>query len=133
MNIPEHEIIIGNDEICKTLGFESSKVYVYKVPNLFPFEKECDTGWTEFNVQQLGFHADWNMLVGAYNRILLILHNMSETGKKLLQDDKNFFARWGTRTVFMVSDINHQINIESAWRKMVDFCKWYNQVLPIIK
>lgn len=127
------EIISGNDEICQTLGFESSKVYVYKVPNTFPFEKEADTGWTECDTQAILFHTDWNMLVGAYNRILLIVRNLSETGRKLLNEDKNFFAKWGTSTVFMVSDINWQININSAWLKMVDFCKWYNSVKLMIK
>ncbi len=122
------EIITGNDEIAKCIGFDSDKPYVYKVPNTFPFENENNTGWTEFNTKEIGFDKDWNMLVGAYNKILLILKNLNPIYRELLQKDESFFARWGTKTVFMVSDINHQINIDSSWKKMVDFCKWYNHI-----
>lgn len=128
----EAEIITGNDHLCQMLEFESNKVYVYKVPNLFPFQG-YESGYMESNVQAILFHTDWNMLVGAYNGMLKILHDLPETGKQLLQEDKNFFARWGTKTVFMVSDVNYQINIHSAWMKLVDFAKWWNAVKLMIK
>lgn len=124
----EAELITGNDEICQTLGFESNKAYVYQVPNLFPHEKEVDTGWMEWNVQDIGFEKDWNMLVGAYNRILLILNNLSPIQKELLKQDKNFFASFGVKNVFRVSDVNWQVNISTSWQHIVDFCKWYNSV-----
>lgn len=124
----EHELIVGNDEICQLLGWETNKAYVYKVPNTFPHEKEADTGWIELGTQAIGFHRDWNMLIGAYNRALLILNNLTETQKKLLQEDKAFFAKFGIKNVFGVSDVNWQINITSSWIKFVDFCKWYNSI-----
>lgn len=130
----EAEIIMGNDEICKAIGFVTNRSYVYQVPNLFPHEKEGgDTGWTEWGTQEIGFEKDWNMLVGAYNRVLLIYHTLSDTQKELLSHDKSFFARYGVKNVFGVSDVNWQINISSSWLKLVDFCKWYNQIKFVTK
>lgn len=124
MNITE--VISGNDQICQALGFESNKVYVYKVPNTFPFEKEADTGWTEFNVQQLLFHSDWNMLIGAYNHCLEKLEQLPVSLKALLKEDKNIVVNFGTRNFFGLFE--NQLHISSSWIKLVDLCKWYNSV-----
>lgn len=122
----ELEIINGNDEICRLLQFKSDKVYMYQVPNTFPHEKEYDTGWTEFNVQAIPFHEDWNMLIGAYNRALAILNSMPDTAKQLLKEDKNFIVNFGVKNFFGLFD-NH-LSISSCWIKMVDFAKWWNVV-----
>jgi len=131
----EAELITGNDEICQLIGFKSTKAYVYEVPNLFPYDLDegNDTGWTEWDVQAIGFEKDWNMLVGAYNRALTILHKLSDTQKELLNQDKGFFAKFGVKHIFGVSDVNGQINITSSWLKLVDFCKWYNNIKHITK
>lgn len=100
----QEQIVLGNDEICQMLQFESDKVYSYKIPNTFPFEKELDTGWTEFNVQQILFHSDWNMLIGAYNRALSIME-----------------------------DLPDGVHISSCWIKLVDFAKWFNQIKLLFK
>ena len=121
----DKEIIMGNDEICQALGFESNRVYVYKVPNTFPFENERDTGWTELNTQAICFHSDWNMLVGAYNRIRTLVFNMTDTQKEILKDHKNFLTNFAVKNVFSIS-IDNQLRIERAWRMLTDFCKWYN-------
>jgi len=132
----ELEIINGNDEICQLLQFKSNKVYVYQVPNTFPFEKELDTGWSEMNVQDIQFHSDWNMLIGAFNRALFILNSMPDTAKKLLKEDKNLIVNFGIKNFFVVS-INGQMEVVHSWRKIVDFAKWWNSVslmfLPQIK
>jgi hypothetical protein len=127
----ETEIITGNDEICQALGFKSDKVYVYRVPNTFPFERETDTGWTEFNTQQIGFHQDWNLLIGAYNRMLENLANMTETQRRLLAEEKNFVVSFGVKNFFGIFE--NQLHIASSWIKLVDFCKWYNSVKLIGK
>jgi len=93
----EAEIITGNDEICKMCEFETSKVYVYKVPNTFPYEREHDTGWSEMNVQAIPFHEDWNLLIGAYNRALELMVKLNPTQKDLLKQDKNFIVNFGTK------------------------------------
>lgn len=123
----EAEIISGNDEICKILEWESNRVYVYKVPNTFPFEQEVDTGWMEWDVQAIGFNTDWNMLIGAYNRILKILSTLTKTEHELLDLPKTFVVKFAVNNVFGMG-INGQLNITSCWIKIVDFCKWYNSV-----
>lgn len=125
----ELEIITGNDEICKLLMFESDKVYTYKVPNTFPFEREADTGWTEFNTQAILFHSDWNMLIGAYNRALYILNKMPDTIKELLRDEKNFVVNFAIKNFFHLFE--NQLHISSSWVKMVDFARWFNAVKPM--
>ena len=127
----ELEIITGNDEICQALGFRSDKVYVYQVPNLFPHEKEADTGWTEFNTQTIGFNTDWNMLIGGYNRMLQNLQAMNPTQKALLKEEKNFVVNWGTANFFHLFE--GQLYISSSWIKLVYMCKWYNAVKLIGK
>lgn len=122
----EAEIITGNDEICDMLGFEKSNAYVYKIPNTFPFEKEIDTGWTEFDVQAVGFHLDWNVLIGAYNRALKLMEGMNSIQKQLLLQDKNFVVNFGTKNFFGLFE--NQLHISSSWIKLVDFAKWYNSV-----
>ncbi len=120
------EIITGNDEICKMLLFESNKAYVYKIPNLFPHEKENDTGWIELDVRTMQFHTDWNMLIGAYNRALYILNNMPDTAKELLKENNNSIINFGVKNFFHVFE--GQLNISSCWIKLVDFAKWWNSV-----
>jgi hypothetical protein len=126
----ESEIIIGNDEICQMLGWESNQLYVYRVPNLFPSEQ--DSGWTKFNTQDIAFHSDWNLLIGAYNYALKLVRGFTNLQKELLQDDKAFFARFGVKHMFGISDVNHQVNINASWLKLVDFCKWYNSIKLLI-
>lgn len=120
------EIINGNDEICQLCGFESDKVYVYKIPNTFPFESEADTGWTELTVQQTLFHTDWNMLIGGYNRALYKINSMSETAKSLLLEDKNMVDNFGAKNFFGLFE--GQLYISSCWIKLVHLSKWYNSV-----
>lgn len=118
----ESELIIGNGEICKMLGWESNKAYVYKVPNLFPSNE--DSGYTEFDTQNVGFNLDWNILIGAYNIALQKIVQLSETKKELL--DKNFIVQFGTKNFFHLFD--NQLSINSCWNKLVDFSKWYNSL-----
>jgi hypothetical protein len=127
----ELEIINGNDEICKLMQFKSNKAYVYQVPNLFPHEKDNDTGWIELNVQTIQFHTDWNMLIGAYNRALVILNNAPETARQLLKEDKNFIVNFGAQNFFGVFE--GQLHISSCWIKLVDFAKWWNSVSVMFK
>ena len=94
----ELEIITGNDAICQMIWWESIKVYVYQVPNLFPHNE--DSGWTEFNVQDIGFHNDWNMLIGAYNKALHILMKFKQLQTELLNDDKNIVVKFGIQNFF---------------------------------
>lgn len=125
------EIISGNDEICRLLEFESNKVYVYKVPNLFPHDKENDTGWIEVNTQCIGFDTDWNMLIGAYNRALKVLDELPPPAKVLLKKEKNFVVNFGIHHFFGLFE--NQLHISSCWIKLVDFAKWYNSVKLMIK
>lgn len=128
----EAEIISGNDEICRLLQFESDKVYVYRVPNHFPYEKVTkDTGWIEVYAQHIGFNTDWNMLIGAYNRALLILNSLPDTAKQLLKEDKNFIVNFGINNFFGLFE--SQLRISSCWVKLVDFAKWYNSVHLMLK
>lgn len=120
------EIINGNDEICRLLQFKSNKAYVYQIPNLFPHEKENDTGWVEMDVQAIQFNTDWNMLIGAYNRALYILNNMPHTAKQLLKEDKNCVVNFGVKNFF--GTFEGQLNISSCWIKLVDFARWWNAV-----
>jgi len=120
----ESEIIIGNDEICQMIGWVSTKAYVYQVPNLFPYKE--DTGWTEFNTQDIGFHCDWNLLIPAYNIALKILAGLTTTQAQLLHDHKNFIVNYGCKNFFHLFD--NQLHISSCWVKLVDFSKWYNSV-----
>lgn len=122
----EKEIIIGNDEICQALGFKSKTVYVYEVPNTFPHEKERDAGWMEWNTQEIGFHKDWNLLIGGYNRMLHNLEAMTNTQKQLLKDEKNLIVNFGTKNFFGLFE--NQLHISSSWIKLVIMCKWYNSV-----
>lgn len=122
----EKEIIVGNDEICQALGFKTNKVYVYEVPNTFPNERESDTGYTEFNTQQIGFHTDWNLLIGGYNRMLEKLELMNVLQKELFLQEKNFIVNFGTKNFFGLFE--NQLHIASSWIKLVDLCKWYNSV-----
>lgn len=126
----EIEIITGNDEICRLLLFKRVKDYLYQIPNTFPHEKENDTGWTEFNVKAIPFHEDWNMLIGAYNRALLILNAMPDTAKQLLKEDRNFVVNFGVKNFFGLFE--NQLSISSCWLKMVDFAKWWNSVSPML-
>jgi len=122
----EAEIITGNDEICKMCEFETSKVYVYKVPNTFPYEREHDTGWSEMNVQAIPFHEDWNLLIGAYNRALELMVKLNPTQKDLLKQDKNFIVNFGTKNFFGLFE--NQLHISSSYIKLTDFAKWYNSI-----
>ena len=121
----QEEKILGNDEICRMLGWESDKVYVYKVPNLFP-ATDIDTGWTEFDVQNVGFNMDWNILIGAYNIALTKLQGLTSLQTISFEDKKNFIVMFGTRNFFHL--FNNQLSINSCWIKLVDFSKWYNSV-----
>ena len=120
----EQEIISGNDAICTMLGFEQTKAYHYKVPNLFP--KEVDTGYTEMDTSDTQFHIDWNMLIGSYNKMLALMQDMPDTAKELLKTDKNFLVNYGARNFFCLFE--NQLSISSCWIKLVDFAKWYNAV-----
>ena len=120
----ESEIITGNDEICQMLGWVSTRVYMYHVPNLFPIEDSKQT--TEMDCQGIPFHQDWNMLIGAYNKALQILAGLTTTQAELLHVDKNFFVQWGAKNFFHLFE--NQLHISSCWIKLVDFSKWYNSV-----
>lgn len=122
----EAEKILANDEICKMLGWESNRVYVYHVPNLFPFKE--DAGTTEFMVQDIFFDRDWNMCVGAYNNVLKRIINLHQTQRDLYNHHKNFIVRYGAQNFFEISDVTGQVNISSCYLKLADFAKWYNGV-----
>lgn len=106
------------------LEWESNKVYVYKVPNLFPTKE--DSGYTELSTQGMLFHTDWNMLIGAYNRVMLLINSLSETQLQLLRDNKNFLIDYSFKNFFI--PFEGQLHINSCWLKLVDICKWYNSV-----
>lgn len=124
----ESEIIIGNDAICKMLGFESTKQYIYKIPNLFPSNE--NTGWIETNALHVGFDSDWNMLIGAYNKTLYIIDQMPPTLKELLKEYNNFVVSFGIKNFFHIFE--GQLHISSCWTKLVIFAKWYNNVKGIV-
>lgn len=121
------ELIVGNAEICEMLGWISNKAYVYQVPNLFPSQE--DSGWTEFNTQEVGFHLDWNILIGAYNQLLLKILAFTPTQKELFKDDKTMIVKFGAEHFFGLFE--GQLYINSCWIKLVDFSKWYNSIKHI--
>lgn len=120
----ESEIIIGNDEICQMLGWKSDRAYMYHVPNLFPIQESNNT--TEMDVQGIGFHLDWNMCIGAYNKSLELLHGMNDVQKELLQHDKHFLVNFSTRSFFHIFE--GQLHISSCYVKLVMIAKWYNSI-----
>ncbi len=120
----QEEILIGNNEICRMLGWPCLSLYHYECPNIFPLNE--NSGYMELRCDAIGFNTDWNMLIGAYNVALSKLNN-NELVKNLLKRDEHFIANFGIKNFFGLFE--NQLYISSSWIKLVDFCKLYNAVI----
>ena len=119
----EKEIIEGNDLICKFLGFESNKVLVYKVPNLFPSKE--DSGWTEFDVQDIGFERDWNMLMPVVEKISKITIKDELVRLEIVSSGYVKIANLHDFPIFANVSIEGSL-IKAVYKAVVKFITWHN-------
>jgi len=72
------------------------------------------------------YESDWNMIMPVANKIVKLWLEDTSLQEKL-RNDSAFIARMAIKQMFFLSEITHDLDINSVYLKCLDIIKWYNE------
>ena len=114
MNV--QEINKGNLLIAKIMGYETfaSGVVQWKDGDRVRAAKGEDV---------LKYRESWDALIPAFNQCVTIF--IENKGFEDVEDERKWLALFALKSTPAISGVTQQLEITSAWTKIVDFIKWY--------
>ena len=127
-NETKNELITeGSALMAEFLDWSKTEKGNFMIPNLFPFEGNA--GETEWETNSMNFHDRWDWLMPVANKIIKLYMTNYGIIQKELRNDSSYIARMAVKSMFYLSDVSGQLEIDSVFLKCFDFLKWYKSIL----